>query len=177
MITQETYEALKNARTTLKSRKGDTKPILFQGQVEELFDLLDTTIRQFEGENEMENVPERIFLNIAEDTPDGCDFNDLDEITWSKERVSYKDIEYVRKDEPKVKANPWHDANETPNLDEHVLFEFVPNAVRNPPLYYRVATASDLGNFKRSGWKPITPMEIIRRWAYLKDLLPKGGER
>jgi len=98
MITQETYEALKNARKKLANWKGDVKPILFKGDAEELYNLLDTTIRQFDGENEMRNVPERIFLNIGEDTPDGADFNELDEVTWSKERASIKDIEYVRKD-------------------------------------------------------------------------------
>ena len=46
----------------------------------------------------MNNVPDRIFLVIGEDTSDGADFDELDEVTWSKERVSYKDIEYVRKE-------------------------------------------------------------------------------
>lgn len=98
MITQETYDALKNAREKLKNWKGDTKKVLFEGQAQDLYDLLDTTIREFEGENEMTNVPDRIFLVIGEDTPDGADFDELDEVTWSKERVSYKDIEYTRKE-------------------------------------------------------------------------------
>lgn len=98
MITQETYDALKNARDKLKNWKGDTKKILFEGQAQDLYDLLDTTIREFDGENEMTNVPDRIFLVIGEDTPDGADFDELDEVTWSKERVSYKDIEYTRKE-------------------------------------------------------------------------------
>ncbi len=98
MITQETYDALKNARDKLKNWKGDTKKVLFEGQAQDLYDLLDTTIREFEGENEMTNVPDRIFLVIGEDTPDGADFDELDEVTWSKERVSYKDIEYTRKE-------------------------------------------------------------------------------
>jgi hypothetical protein len=97
MITQETYEALKNARKKLKNWKGDTKKMLFEGQAQDLYDLLDTTIREFEGENEMTNVPDSIFLVIGADTPDGADFDELDEVTWSKERVSYKDIEYTRK--------------------------------------------------------------------------------
>lgn len=97
MITQETYEALKNVRKKLKNWKGDTKKMLFEGQAQDLYDLLDTTIREFEGENEMTNVPDSIFLVIGEDTPDGADFDELDEVTWSKERVSYKDIEYTRK--------------------------------------------------------------------------------
>lgn len=98
MITQETYDALKNARDKPKNWKGDTRKILFEGQAQDLYDLLDTTIREFEGENEMTNVPDRIFLVIGEDTPDGADFDELDEVTWSKERVSYKDIEYTRKE-------------------------------------------------------------------------------
>lgn len=97
MITQETYEALKDARKKLKNWKGDTKKMLFEGQAQNLYDLLDTTIREFEGENEMTNVPDRVFLVIGEDTPDGADFDELDEVTWGKERVSYKDIEYTRK--------------------------------------------------------------------------------
>ncbi len=97
MITQETYEALKDAGKKLKNWKGDTKKMLFEGQTQDLYDLLDTTIREFEGENEMTNVPDSIFLVIGEDTPDGADFDELDEVTWSKERVSYKDIEYTRK--------------------------------------------------------------------------------
>lgn len=97
MITQETYEALKDARKKLKNWKGDTKKMLFEGQTQDLYDLLDTNIREFEGENEMTNVPDSIFLVIGEDTPDGADFDELDEVTWSKERVSYKDIEYTRK--------------------------------------------------------------------------------
>lgn len=174
MITQETYEALKEARKKVKNWNGKVKPILFEGDAEKIYDLLDTTIREFEGENEMENVPEHIFLNVGEDTPDGADFNELDEVTWSKERVSYKDIEYVRKDQPKAK-NPWHDAKEEPDLNEEVMFEVVPNAVRNSLVRYRVANAIDRSDYKRSGWKPITPMEIIRRWVYLKDLFSRGG--
>ena len=98
MITQETYEALKDARKKLKNWNGDIKKIIFEGEAEDLYDLLDTTIREFEGENEMTNVPERIFLIIGEDVPDGSDFEELDEVTWRKERLSYKDIEYVRKE-------------------------------------------------------------------------------
>ena len=97
MITQETYEALKNARKKLRNWKGGTRKMLFEGQTQDLYDLLDTTIRELDDENEMTNVPDSIFLVIGEDTPDGADFDELDEVTWSKERVSCKDIEYTRK--------------------------------------------------------------------------------
>ena len=80
MITQETYEALKDARKKLKNRNGDTKKMLFEGQAQDLYDLLDTIIREFDGENEMTNVPDRVFLVIGEDTPDGADFDEFDEV-------------------------------------------------------------------------------------------------
>ena len=80
MITQDTYEALKDARKKLKNRKGDTKKMLFEGQAQDLYDLLDTIIREFDGENEMTNVPDRVFLVIGEDTPDGADFDEFDEV-------------------------------------------------------------------------------------------------
>ena len=87
MITQETYEALKDARKKLKNWKGDTKKMLFEGQAQDLYDLLDTTIRELEDENEMTNVPDRVFFFFFEDTPDGADFDELVEVTWGKERV------------------------------------------------------------------------------------------
>ena len=80
MITQDTYEALKDARKKLKNRNGDTKKMLFEGQAQDLYDLLDTIIREFDGENEMTNVPDRVFLVIGEDTPDGADFDEFDEV-------------------------------------------------------------------------------------------------
>ena len=80
MITQDTYESLKDARKKLKNRKGDTKKMLFEGQAQDLYDLLDTIIREFDGENEMTNVPDRVFLVIGEDTPDGADFDEFDEV-------------------------------------------------------------------------------------------------
>ena len=95
MITQGTYEALKKARKNLKHEDGRVRKVAFDA--EDLYDLIDITIREFEGENEMTNVPEHIFLVIGEETPGNADFNELDGITWSKERVSSKDIEYVRK--------------------------------------------------------------------------------
>lgn len=92
MITQETYEALKNARKKLKYKED-----AFRGANTRPLRPSRYPIREFEGENEMTNVPDRVFLVIGEDTPDGADFDELDEVTWSKERVSYKDIEYTRK--------------------------------------------------------------------------------
>ena len=46
----------------------------------------------------MKNIPERIYLQIGEDTPKDCNFEELDEVTWCQDHVSDNDIEYVRKE-------------------------------------------------------------------------------
>ncbi len=100
MITQETYEKLKVAREKLQAiiKKGRPWKNFYHSELEDLHDLLDTTLNEFEDRNEMENVPDRIFLVIDEDVPEGCDFNDLEDVCWSQERTSYRDIEYVKKE-------------------------------------------------------------------------------
>lgn len=42
----------------------------------------------------MNNIPEKIYLNIGNDVPDDADFRDLEEVTWSEERINDNDIEY-----------------------------------------------------------------------------------
>ncbi len=100
MIRQDTYEKLKVAREKLQVliKKGHWKQTVFPDELEDLHDLLDTTLNEFEDRNEMENVPDRIFLVIGEDVPEGCDFNELEDVCWSQERTSYRDIEYVKKE-------------------------------------------------------------------------------
>lgn len=43
----------------------------------------------------MKNLPKRIYLNIGDGVPDDTDFRDLEEVTWSEERVFDNDIEFV----------------------------------------------------------------------------------
>ena len=57
----------------------------------------------------MENLPKRIFLQVGEDCPDDVDFNKLDEITWSKDRTTFNDIEYVHTDVLKKKISFFED--------------------------------------------------------------------
>ena len=44
----------------------------------------------------MKNIPERIYLQIGEDTPHDCNFEELDEVTWCQDKISDNDIEYIR---------------------------------------------------------------------------------
>lgn len=53
------YDAIRKRNSELE---GWYKEDTFRGQVQDLYDLLDTTIREFDDENEMTNVPDRIFF-------------------------------------------------------------------------------------------------------------------
>ena len=61
-------------------------------------------------------APEKIYLQVCGDCPqtncEGCKFEDLeDNITWCKDRIFPKDIEYTRTDFFIDKAWDWIDDN------------------------------------------------------------------
>lgn len=47
----------------------------------------------------MKYIPKSIWLNIGDGVPDDADFRDLEEVTWSEERMFDSDIEYIRQSE------------------------------------------------------------------------------
>lgn len=99
MITQMTYEALKNAARRLEHPLLGTKPICSAKEIRELHDLLVKVTDEIDEEIVAQSPPERIFLNISDDVPDGTKFEELDRefVTWSSERVYKNDLEYVLK--------------------------------------------------------------------------------
>ena len=50
------------------------------------------------------NAPDKIYLQVCGDCPldraecEKCRFVELEEITWSEEKIFDKDVEYIRKD-------------------------------------------------------------------------------
>ena len=50
----------------------------------------------------MENIPEKIYLQIGDDCPDDIDFKDLHEVTWCVDKINDNDIEYMRVEHPKL---------------------------------------------------------------------------
>ena len=99
MITQMTYEALKEAARNLEHPTLGTKPILYNKDIKQLHDLLVRVTNEIDEEIVVQSPPERIFLNVSDDVPDGTKFEELDRefVTWSSERVYKNDIEYVLK--------------------------------------------------------------------------------
>ncbi len=43
----------------------------------------------------MNNIPQKIYLQVGEDCPDDVDFNNLSEVTWWKEKIFNSDLVYV----------------------------------------------------------------------------------
>lgn len=61
----------------------------------------------------------------------------------------------------------WHNANEPPRLNQWFLAQIGDNA------YDTFVMEMD----KNEDWKEWSNGINIRRWAYIDDLLPKGGEK
>ena len=62
-------------------------------------------------------VPEKIYLQICGDCNDNdcenCKFEDLeDDVTWSKDKIFGKDVEYTRTDALIKKAEKWLNENQ-----------------------------------------------------------------
>jgi len=55
---------------------------------------IEEAIKDKEESGNVKNIPKKIYLQLGDDIPD-CDFNDLSEVCWHKEKVFDNDIEYV----------------------------------------------------------------------------------
>lgn len=62
-------------------------------------------------------------------------------------------------------ANVWHDASEEPKYDEYLLGEDTDGF----SIYWWCGQEENWGAFLNETG--------LSRWAYIKDLLPKGGEK
>ena len=63
--------------------------------------------------------------------------------------------------------NMWHDTNEEPRLDQWFLAQIGDNA------FDTFVMEMD----KNEDWKEWSNGINIKRWAYIRDLLPKGGKK
>lgn len=110
-------------------------------------------IRQASIEHTMGNAPKCIGGDAFSGIMDGMNRNHAFEegIKWADEHP----------------INMWHDTNEPPRLNQWFLAQIGENAfdtfVMSMP--------------KNEDWKEWSNGVNIKRWAYIKDLLPKGGKK
>lgn len=101
-------------------------------------------------------IPKKIYLNYV---------NEEDENkTWSETPVDVSDCEMLNREYTDL-SQIWHDASEEPKRTP-ILCQ---NERGNVWVQYHLR---DYIN----AWREFKEYEDVARWAYLSDLLPKGGE-
>ena len=76
----------------------------------------------------------------------------LDGVKWADEHPNLKSL--------------WHDASEEPHENGWILLQF------STDVYDTLELPRDVGV-----WLDFVKMRNFVRWAYISDLLPKGGEK
>lgn len=64
----------------------------------------------------------------------------------------------------------WHDASEEPKKGTHILME-------DDFLHSKEYKSHKIGDSLVNNWDTLKKFYRISRWAYIKELLPKGGEK
>ena len=78
----------------------------------------------------IKNLPERIYLNLGDGCLDHADFRDLSEVTWSEDKATDNDVEYIRKSE-------WISVEDAlPEPHEEVLTYTINTIDENAVAYY-----------------------------------------
>lgn len=86
----------------------------------------------------MKNIPDRIYLNLGDECPYNADFRNLSEVTWSEDKVSDNDIEYVRKSE-------WISVDERLPEDDTMVMAHSPNGRIDVLKYHDGEFVDELG--------------------------------
>lgn len=109
-------------------------------------------------------VPKKIYLNYVEEE----DFDNGAEITWCVDPVYVEDCEMQNREYTDL-SKVWHPAEEEPQVGKQVIgIDYDGEAgcgVFDYRSMYGIFIYGDL----------ILDWDSVVRWAYIDDLLPKGG--
>ena len=64
--------------------------------------------------------------------------------------------------------NVWHDASEVPNENTSIVFIWYGNLIHKLEI---------IPNVDKSFYSWLTANRYIKQWAYIDDILPKGGKK
>lgn len=106
-------------------------------------------------------IPKKIYLNYV---------NEEDEDkTWSETPIYVSDCEMMNREYTDL-SQVWHDASEEPEKGELILVEVMNTIPKKNEVRYFVECVEEwvVNLMKTEGFQT--------RWAYISDLLPKGGE-
>ena len=100
-------------------------------------------------------IPKKIYLNYVNE--------DDKEKTWSEEPVSVADCDMQNREYTDL-SQVWHDVSEEPEEDLVLCDSAI--------LLYYIGCWN-----KKLSWGYYCKIHGITRWAYVKDIFPKGGEQ
>lgn len=106
-------------------------------------------------------LPKKIYLNYVDE-------NDEDK-TWSEEPISVYDCKMQNREYTDL-SQVWHDATEEPELTKWAIL------CHDTKDCYWAENRIDTQLFHRN-WEEYAKYAMIDKWAYISDLLPKGGEK
>ena len=107
-------------------------------------------------------IPKKIYLNYVNE--------DDKEKTWSEEPVSVADCDMQNREYTDL-SQVWHKPTEEP-MDRKRTIVFYGN---NPVVVTSYSHEDILSTFGET-WYAYVILSDISRWAYLDELLPKGGK-
>lgn len=100
-------------------------------------------------------IPKKIYLNYVDE-------DDEDKI-WSEDPISVSDCEIKNREYTDLRQ-VWHDASEEPRYNELLL-----------GLDCEGINFHKWFNIKNISWEYFVDNIALTKWAYIDDLLPKGG--
>ena len=101
-------------------------------------------------------LPKKIYLNYVDE--------DDEEKTWCVDPVYVEDCEMQNREYADL-SQVWHNAKEEPKKGECILGEYQ-GGIYQTYLY----------GYVDCEWSSYVKVFSLIRWAYVNDLLPKGGE-
>lgn len=104
----------------------------------------------------------REFIEQLDTIEPNCYETDKEEIWYKVGLIHGLEIADAEPNFEKV----WHDASEVPQEDGWILVQF------STDVYDTLALPRDI-----DVWHDFIEMRNFARWAYISDLLPKGGEK
>ena len=107
-------------------------------------------------------IPKKIYLNYVNE--------DDKEKTWSEEPVSVNDCDMQNREYTDL-SQVWHDASEEPMDRKRSIVLYGTNPVGVTSCSYE-----DILSVYGETWYAYVILSNISLWAYLDELLPKGGK-
>lgn len=116
-------------------------------------------------------LPKKIYLNYVDEE----DVVWGEDVTWSEEPISVADCEMLNKEYVDL-SQIWHDKDEKPQANyKHIMYQTNYCSRFNVHIA-SIPTCLRSCKITARSWDEFVKEVNMRRWAYIEDLLPKGGD-